>query len=447
MKQPNRRSVLRGMGACLALPLFESVAGASAFEAAPKRLLFVYVPNGVHLRDWRLPTRSGEASSPLPKKLPKTLREIERHRDRFVALSGLTLDKARNNGDGPGDHARAAGAFLTCTQPVKADGTILGVGISADQVAARSIGGDTRFRSLQLACEGGRQSGQCDSGYPCAYSSNISWSTPHTPLIPEIYPRALFDRLFGVGLAHLDPEERARRIRLRKSVLDFVRKDAKDLEGRLGSQDQRKLDEYLTGIRELELRIDRSEDPVAVEMERPGSTPPDYEEHASMMFELLALAFATDSTRVASFMMANEGSGRTYGQLGAREGHHSLSHHGGDADKQEIIAAINRFHLGLFGGFLDRLANFEEGGESLLDRSLIVYGSGIADGDAHGHHALPILLAGGGSEVPTGHHLSFPKETPIANLYLKLFEWMGVQKAAGAGPLGRFGDSTGVLSV
>lgn len=444
MNEPTRRQLLRGMGVTLALPLLESLGRATPSPAPPERLLFVYTPNGVHLPDWRLPAGS---AGPLPAELPRSLRELERHRASFSVLSGLTLDKARSNGDGPGDHARSAGAFLTCRQPVKADGTVLDVGVSADQVAARSIGRDTRLASLQVGCDPGMQSGQCDSGYPCAYSSHVSWSSRHTPLSPEIHPRALFDRLFGVGLEHLDAEERARRLRQRRSILDYVRADAKRLAGELGASDRRKLEEYLTGIRELEQRLDRAADPVAVERERPTGIPDDFGEHAALMAELLALAFATDSTRVATFMLANEGSERLYRDQGAKEGHHTLSHHGKDPNKRSQIAAIDRFHLSLLAGLLDRLAAAQEDSVSLLDRTLVLYGSGIADGDDHDHHDLPLLLAGGGSRVPLGRHLELPVGTPVANLYLRLFDWLGVRDAATGGPVESFGDSTGVLAI
>ncbi|MFT7486199.1 MAG: hypothetical protein ACI9F9_002054 [Candidatus Paceibacteria bacterium] len=450
MNSISRRTVLRGLGVTLALPWFESLAPKAPQGPGPKRLLFVYVPNGIHGPDWQIQGKNSSQtllSNDLPSELPKSLRELERHRDQFSVLAGLTLDKARNNGDGPGDHARAAAAFLTCSQPKKADGSVIQVGVSVDQVAAQSIGGHTRFRSLQLALEGGMQAGQCDSGYPCAYSSNLSWSTPHTPMVPETNPRVLFDRLFGVGLENASPQERARRTRLRKSVLDFVRKDARGLAGQLGISDRRKLDEYLEGIRELERRIDRASDPVAVALERPTGTPDNYAEHATLMFELLTLAFATDSTRVASFMMANEGSGRTYRELGLSQGHHTLSHHGGDSQKQTAIARINRFHLQLFGTWLDRLREVQEGGDSLLDETLVVYGSGIADGNSHAHHDIPLLLAGGGGSLPLGKSLAAPVGTPAADLHLRLLRCLGV-KDSGSGSLPtRFGDSSGPLSI
>ncbi|MCA8979572.1 MAG: DUF1552 domain-containing protein [Planctomycetes bacterium] len=447
----SRRAVLRGVSATLALPLFPSLARAGLAPEAPLRLAFVYVPNGVHMPDWlppRVAQRAKRGRAPLPAELPRTLHELDRHRAKLTLLEGLTVDKARANGDGPGDHARACAAYLTGTQPVKADGSVIRVGVSADQAVAGALGDRTRFHSLQLGIEGGLQSGQCDSGYPCAYSGNLSWASAHTPLVHETKPRVLFDRLFGSGLAHLSEEERERRTRERKSILDFVRRDANRLARELSAADRRKLDEYLTGVRELEQRIDRTTGDVQVELERPAGTPRDYADHVNLMFELLALAFATDSTRVATFMLANEGSNRTYRELELQEGHHSLSHHGNEDHKQTSIAAINRHHLRLFGGFLDRLAVLEEDGEPLLDRTLVVYGSGIADGNAHAHHDLPQLLAGGGGRLPLGEHLWFERDTPLANFHRSLFDTLGVDGFAPEDSRAkRFADSTETLDL
>jgi hypothetical protein len=445
MKLLSRRHVLRGMGMTLALPCFESFSFGAEVKQQPRRVAFVYVPNGIHMADWQLPTAN--ATSALPSTLPATLARLERHRDAFSLLSGLTLDKARNNGDGPGDHARAAAAFLTCAQPVKADGSVLRVGVSADQVLAKAIGAGTRFPSLQLALEGGMQAGQCDSGYPCAYSSNISWATPHSPLVPEINPRQLFDRLFGTGLEELSDEDRERRRRLQRSVLDFVRKDAIELRGKLSVSDRRKLEQYLEGVRALELRIGHPGELATVDANRPEGIPQDYAEHAGIMLELLTLAFATDSTRVATFMMANEGSGRTYTELGLNEGHHALSHHADDPAKHAAIASINRFHLDLFADWLDRLREPQEDGASLLDNTSILFGSGIADGNSHEHGSLPLLLAGKGTGLTTGRHIVAPQGTPMANLYLRLFNLFGARDQSSGAEIGRFGDSTEMLTL
>lgn len=439
----DRRRFLRGAGLCLALPHLASHAAASEAER-PLRLVYVYVPNGVHMPDW-LP--DGERApalrrDPLPESLPATLSQLERHREDLTLITGLCADKARPNGDGPGDHARACAAFLTGAQPYKGNGDRLEVGVSVDQVAAQRIGRSTRFPSLQLASEGGMLAGQCDSGYPCAYSSHLSWSKPYTPLAAETNPAQLFDRLFGGGLAHLDPEARARRVRERQSVLDFVRRDAQRLAQELGTSDRRKLEEYLDGVRDLERRVADALDPTEVALERPTGTPEDYGERTRLLLDLLAYAFATDSTRVATFALGNEGSGQVYRDLGVEGGHHEISHHGDDPERLAGIARINRYHAGLLAELLDRLGELREDGARVLDRTLVVYGSGIADGNTHAHEDLPILLAGGRGVLPRGGWLQAPFETPLANLHAALLRELRVSI-----PSGRFGDADGVLDL
>lgn len=422
MRPVSRRTMLRGAGAALALPWLEAFGGA----APPVRLAYLFVPNGIHMPDWT-PASEGAAFS-----LPFVLQPLAPHRERLLLLSGLAHDKARANGDGPGDHARSAAAFLTGAQPVKTDGSGIRAGVSADQAAARRVGNRTRLPSIEIGCEAGLVSGQCDSGYSCAYSSNISWSTPQTPMAKETDPRQLFDRLFGEtreGLAR------------KKGLLDRVREDARSLSRKLGATDRRKLDEYLTGVHELERRIALAADPAAPAAKRPEGTPRDYAEHLRVMADLLALAFATDTTRIATFMLANEGSNRSYPMLGIPEGHHELSHHGGDAGKQEKIRRINRFHVETLAHLLGRLAEAREGGDSLLDRCLVVYGSGISDGNRHNHDELPVLVAGGAAAgLRTGRHLRLPRETPMNNLHLALLDRLGVDLPA-------FGDSTARLPI
>jgi len=437
--RPTRRTLLHAIAGGLALPalgsaraVFPGRSGRSGRGTrAPLRVAFVYLPNGIHMPAWR-PAEEGPLAEA---ELPPLLAPLAPYRDRLSVLGGLTADTARPNGDGPGDHARAAAAYLTAAQPVKADGTVIRVGRSADQVIARAVGGDSRFASLQLGCEGGRQSGQCDSGYPCVYSSNLAWSTPHTPLVHETNPRLVFDRLFGVGLAHLSPEERAARLRQKKSVLDFVAGETRALGACMDARDLRKLEELLEGVRELERRIDNATDPAAVALQRPTGRPDDFGEHVALSYELLALALATDATRVATFLVANEGSNRSYPDLDVRDGHHTLSHHGNEPEKLVQIERINRFHLERFRDFLDRLAE-----SGALDDTLVVLGSGIADGNRHEHHDLPILVAGGGGRLPLGAYRRFERDTPLANLYRLLFERFGLEIDA-------FGDSTGVLAL
>jgi hypothetical protein len=432
----SRRTVLRGFGAALALPWLEAMVPLRSLAPATRRVAFLFVPNGVHIPDWS-PTDEGKQY-----KLPYLLEPLAEQRESLLVLSGLTQDKARANGDGPGDHARSSAAFLTGAQPKKTAGDDIHVGVSVDQVAAQKIGAATRFRSLELGCEAGRQSGQCDSGYACVYSSNISWKTARTPNTKEVNPRLVFDRLFGFD-GFESAEDRAQRARRRKSLLDLVGGDAKRLGRELGASDRHKLDEYLSGVRELERRIDHAlkEKPVSADIERPIGIPDDYGAHIRLMSDLLVLAFQSDLTRIATFMYANEGSNRTYGFLGVPEGHHTLSHHGGDHAKEQQVRKINRFHTEQLAYFLKRLQDTREGDANLLDNSLIVYGSGIGDGNRHNHDELPFLLAGsGGGFVKSGRHLRLPRDTPANNLYLSLLDYMQV-------PTATLGDSSGRLSL
>ncbi|MCP3918275.1 MAG: DUF1552 domain-containing protein [bacterium] len=432
--RPTRRAVLRGFGTALALPWFESIANAGAARP-PLRLAYVYVPNGVHMPEWT-PAEEGEGYE-----LPPILEPLAPFRDRFSVLSGLTHDKGRANGDGPGDHARAAATFLTGVQPLKTDGQVR-LGISADQVAATRIGAATRFRSIVLGCEGGRKSGQCDSGYACAYSHHISWQSETVPAAKEVDPRLVFDRLFRGSDDAEASAQAAERVARKKSVLDFVRADARRLRRRLGGDDRRKLDEYFSGLRELERRLDAAL-PARVDAvpddARPDGVPDDHAEHARLMGELLALAFASDTTRVATFMIANEGSNRAYRSLGIQGGHHSISHHGRDPHKQGQIRDINRHHVSLLAHLIEKLASAREGAGDVLDSTLLVYGSGLADGNRHQHHGLPVLLFGGpAGGVRTGRHVRFPKETPMGDLHLALLERMGAgvpMLGDGRGPL------------
>lgn len=432
----SRRAFLRGAGTVVALPFLEALAPAAEKTSGPRRLVYVYVPNGAHMADW---TPSAEGTDFV---LPWILEPLAPFQPRLSVLSGLAHDKARANGDGPGDHARAAAAFLTGVQPLKEDGKVR-LGISADQVAAQAIGEHTRFRSLELGCEKGGQAGQCDSGYACAYSNNISWQSESTPVLKEIDPRVAFDRLFRGGDEELsDAEATARRSR-RKSVLDFVSTDAKRLQRALGAEDRRKLEEYFEGLRELERRIAFVESQRVDEVPdeaRPKGMPSEYGEHVRLMFEILALALATDSTRVATFMLANEGSNRPYRELEISEGHHSLSHHGDDPEKHRQIRAINRFHVERLAEFVARLAATREGAGDLLDATSIVYGGAIGDGNRHNHDELPVLLIGGANpRVALGRHTRWAPDTPMCNLHLALLEHVGA-------PTERLGDSTGLLA-
>jgi hypothetical protein len=437
-----RRTFLRGLGVAIGLPAFECmlkpVAQAAGTFGPPKRMVFIYLPNGMHMPDWT-PGAKGTLGD-----LPATLQPLAAHKSSIQVLSGLAHVNARALGDGAGDHARANACFLTGIHPRKTAGSDIHVGISADQFAAQQIGKNTRLPSLELSCETSvRQAGACDSGYACAYQNNLSWRNENTPM-PALYdPRLVFERLFGT---EEDPDlaaGKALREACRGSILDLVKADAKALQSSLGATDRRKLDEYLTALRETEVAIDQNVKFKAFQprpqMDRPDGIPGDFTDHVRLMYDLLAFALQTDSTRIATFMVQREGSNRPYPWIGVTDGHHDLSHHGGSAEKQAKIAKINKYHIEQFGYFLDRMKKMREGTGSVLDNSMIVLGSAIADGDRHAHHDLPILLCGrGGSTLTPGRHVEFPKETPMTNLYLKLFEQMGVKAD-------RFGDSTGVL--
>lgn len=437
-----RRTVLRGLGVSLALPWMESlaprVAAGSTAESgqAPRRMAFMFVPNGVHLPDWT-PRNYGYAYD-----LPYILEPLAGVQDDLTVISGLTHDKGRANGDGAGDHARSASVFLTGAQPRKTDGSDIRSGVSVDQVAAQLAGKATRFASLELGCEPGRSAGNCDSGYSCAYSSNISWSSASTPVGKETNPRFVFERLFGDGKPQERDENAIRREALKKSVLDFISDDAERLQSKLSSNDRQKLEEYLSGVREVERRIERSdEDPkvsVDVDYPIPKGTPDDYGEHIRLMCDMMVLAFQTDRTRIASFMLADAGSNRSYRHINVGEGHHDLSHHGGDAQKHEKIRKINRFHVQQLAYLLQRLKNTPDGLEgNLLDHSMICYGSAISDGNRHNNEDLPILLAGhGGGSIDAGRHVRVARETPMCNLFMSMLDRFGT-------PVDFIGDSTG----
>jgi hypothetical protein len=435
----SRRTALRGMGAALALPLLEAMspgtglAGSATSGKAPLRMAFVYVPNGVHMPDWTPPTVGTDFH------LPRILQPLQAVKEDVLILSGLTLDKARAHGDGGGDHARAMAAFLTGRHPRKTNGADLRAGISVDQVAAERVGRATRFASLEIGCEGGKNAGACDHGYSCAYQTNLSWRSESTPVAKEIDPRLIFERLFGGRFQDDQDGQRVRRARDNQSILDFVAEDASRLRSRLGVRDRRKLEEYLTGVREIEQRLARTQPIVEVGQTtypRPPGIPSNFREHVRLMNDLLVLAFQADLTRIVTFVYANDGSNRSYREVGVPEGHHDLSHHGGDPLKQEKIRNVNTLHAQQFAHLLQKLKSIPEADGTLLDYCMILYGSGISDGNAHNHEDLPIVLAGkANGTVKTGRHVRYPKETPLTNLYLSMLDRMGA-------PVDAFGDST-----
>src|SRR5881396_2636304 len=446
----SRRHFLRGLGACLALPAFETLRPFGVFAAdanaagplalaptgAPLRMAFVYFPNGAIPGNW-WPTGEGKDFE-----LNKTLQPLEKVRDRLQVISGLDHVNATPGPDGAGDHARASGTFLTGVRVKKTAGADIQAGISIDQVAANQIGHLTRFPSLELTCDAVRKSGNCDSGYSCAYSYNLSWRSPTQPLSPEPNPRLVFERLFGVG----SPGERVENLKRRQaeqhSILDFVLQDAKAVQRKLNGRDRQKLDQYLSSVREIEQRIERAERMPVVnpDVDAPPGIPPAFDEHIALMCDMLILAFQTDSTRVATMLFAGEGSNRTFSELGFAEGHHNLTHH---QDKQEMIDKVKEIDLWYVKQLARLLEKMEQtkdvDGHSLLDNSMIVYGSGNADGNRHTHSNLPILLAGGGGGgLKPGRYLKV-KPAPLTNLFLSMADRIGVQG------LEKHGDSTGRL--
>ena len=436
-----RRTFLRGLGAAVALPFLDSMAPAltplRATAAAPvRRLGIVYVPNGVYMQHWT-PAEDGRGFE-----LPSTMQPLAAHRDRMLVLSGLSNKMGDAwPGEGAGDHARAAGAYLTGVHPRKTEGADLRAGLSMDQIAAKALGAETQLSSLELSLESRENVGSCDPGYACAYANTLCWSSPTTPLPMENNPRVVFERLFG-GNESTDPEAWRARREEDRSILDAVGDKISRLQGDLGRRDRRKLEEYLEAIRNAERRIQMAEAQSARELpviDQPAGIPSTFEEHARLMYDLQVLAFQADLTRVITFMVGHETSQRAYPEIGVPDAHHPLSHHGGNAEKIEKLIKVNRYHVEMFAYYLDRLQATRDGDGSLLDQTMILYGGGMSDGNGHLHHDLPTMIVGrGNGMIRGGRHLRFglEQETPVTNLFLTMLDKLGV-------PLDNLGDSTG----
>lgn len=448
-----RRAFLRGLGVCVALPTLESLGVGSRLMAdtgpgpaggrlattrtgMPLRMGFIAFANGSNYVRW-LPKGEGRDWE-----LNETFAPMQDLKSRFQVVTHLTHDAANNWGDGPGDHARSGASFLTGCHAWKTLGARLHLGISVDQIAARQVGHLTRLDSLQLGVEGTRLYGACDTGYPCAYQYNISWASESLPLSPEPNPRVVFERLFGAGTAADRTAALRQRLERRRSVLDFVLDDARQLKGALGHNDRQKLDQYLEGVRQIERQIEKAErfrlpDAPA---QHPAGIPTSHEEHVDLMYDLMALAFQTDSTRVISYCVAPEGSNRPFPTLGIAEGHHFLTHHMGNQEKILKVAKIERWYMERFARFLRTLEGMKDAdGSSVLDNSMLVYGCALGDGNRHNHDDLPVVLAGGGGGTLTpGRHLVLKGLTPMTNLYTAMLARAGVKAE-------RVGDSTGVL--
>jgi Protein of unknown function (DUF1552) len=434
----SRRTVLRALGASIALPWLDAMqpAFAGAAPAAPPvRLAFVYIPNGVIPAQW---TPAGEGRDFT---LSRILKPLEPYREDLLVLSGLAHRNADPLGDGAGDHARAGACYLTGVHPRKTAGADIHNAVSTDQIAAQALGSHTRLPSLELGCEDSRTVGSCDSGYSCSYTNTISWRGPTSPLPAETNPRAVFERLFGADDVLLDPAARARRARDRTSVLDLVRDRSQALASRLGPSDRRKLDEHLYAVREMERQITRAENDdsqIVPPIEKPTGIPPSFADYVRLMVDLQVMAFQSDLTRIGTLMLGREGSLRSYPEIGVPDSHHPLTHHRGQPQFVESVAKINTYHAELFGYFIARLKATADGDATLFDRSMVVYGGAIADGDKHTHTDLPVLVTGAGGGLKGGRHVRYAPGTPMTNLYVSLLERMGA-------PVAAIGDSTGHL--
>ncbi len=431
----SRRAFLGGGAAVITLPFLESIAGkqAHAVTSNPTRCVFYYVPNGMMMGDW-IPNQTGANYD-----LPRILQPLAPIQDQVMVLSNVANRPA--NVPVAGDHARGTGSFLTCATVELTSGDDIYNGTSIDQVAAQAMGNLTLFPSLELGTEGGAPVGDCDSGYSCAYSRNISWSSPTTPMAKITDPALVFDRLFAGFDQSMTEEERDRRKRWRTSILDNVLGEANSLEGRLSRSDRSKLDEFMTGVRDLEQRLSSGLGGECL----PGDRPLDGLDFASevrSMNDLMVKAMECDLTRVITFMMENAGSNRAFDFLGVQGAHHEISHHQGDYSTTEDLVTIGTWEVEQYANLVEQMAGITEAnGATMLDNSLVYFSSEIADGDSHAHTNLPVLLAGrGGGTVNTGRHLAMPSEEPMANLFLAMIETLGVLEPS-------FGDSTGVLDL
>ncbi|MCW5963308.1 MAG: DUF1552 domain-containing protein [Bryobacterales bacterium] len=430
-----RRTFLRGLGTTIALPFLDAMVPAFASSGLPGkkpvRMAFVYVPNGIMMDGWN-PDYEGKLGE-----LPRILKPLEAHKQDITLIGNLTHNTGRALLDGAGDHGRCSGSYLTGIQ-VKKTLVDIKAGVSCDQLVANEVGKATRFPSLEVGLEDARQAGDCDSGYSCAYTNNLAWRSETQPLPPILDPRALFERLFGDGTV-LSPEARVAQAAERRSILDFVMGDTQKLKSDLGPTDRRKLDEYLSSVREIERQIEKaSSDNAQIDpkMDKPYGVPADFAEHFRLMTDMVTVAFQADLTRVLTFLVTREGSSRAYRELGIPDGHHPLTHHQGKPELMEKVRRINEYHAAQFSGWLTKLKSIKEGDSSLLDNCMIMYGAGLSDGNRHTHEDLPTLLAGsGGNHFKTGRRIVCRRETPMCNLFMTMMDRMGVKTE-------HFGDGT-----
>jgi hypothetical protein len=439
-KPLHRRTILRGLGTAMALPMLETMLPTRAAEAdvaakGPLRLSIFYMPNGMIMQSF-VPKDTGANYT-----MSETLKPLEGQRDKFVVISGLAHVNATPLGDGPGDHGRASGAYLTGMHPKKTEGYDLSDGVSMDQYVAREFGKATQISSLELGLEPPGLVGSCDSGYSCAYTNTLSWRDPTTPLPTIVDPRKIFERLFGDG-DRIDEASRLALVKHQASILDYLMTDAKRLSAKLSADDLRKMDEYMTSVRDLEQRIQKVEAGgqtfISSDMTRPSGIPDSFMEHAKMMIDLQILAMRADLTRVSTLMAANEISNRSYTEIGISDAHHSMSHHGGDPAKLAKLVRIEKMFLGHYSYYLKQLEAAKELDGTLFDRTLAWCGSGLGDPNTHDHLYLPAIIGGG--LVKGNRHIAAPKDTPMSNLLVSAMNIVGVQQD-------KIGDSTGPLSA
>ena len=441
-KHLSRRTFIHGMGVTLSLPLLESMVPAQTplakTAANPQiRLGLCFIPHGAVMNQWT-PAEEGAL------KLSPILSPLEAHKNDVVVISNLAHRMAgpQGPGDNGGDHTRCPAVFLNGVHPKRTDGADIRAGVTIDQMAAQKIGQDTLLPSLELAVEDySGLVGSCDVGFSCTYMNTISWRTPTSPMPMEINPRVVFDRMFGDGAT---AQERLQRIETQRSILDAVTGQIRRLQGGLGPNDRNRVAEYLDTVREIERRIQLSERQAsnsALDVPAsPSGIPDDHEAHTKLMFDLMALAFQADITRISTFMMAREVSYRTFPQLGISEAFHPASHHQNSPARLEALAKINTFHVAQVAHLLDRLKATPDGDGSLLDHSLILYGSAMSNSNVHNHAPLPVLLAGGATgRLKGGRHIKYPEDTPMSNLLMTILDKAGI-------PQESVGDSTGFLT-
>jgi hypothetical protein len=434
-KAISRRTILRGAGTAVALPLLDAMipAFAPAATTAPvKRFGVVYHPNGVIYDKW-LPTGAGSNFE-----LSPTLKGLEPFKDKLIVITGLFSDQAEPLGDGGGDHSRACGSYLTGVHVKKSD-SILENAVSMDQIAAKAFERETQLSSLQMTADENSLLGSCDLGYSCAYSSTVSWLTPTLPLMAENNPRVLFERMFGSSDS-TDARVRAARLKQDRSLLDSVNDRVSQLQRKLGTADNRKMNDYLTALRDVERRIQKAEEQSSKELpdvHQPAGIPDNFVDQVRLLYDLQLLAYQSDLTRVITFLYGREQTGRPYPQIGVPEPHHPLTHHQNDPVKMEKCTRIQRHHIERFAEYLEKLRNTPDGDGSLLDHVILLYGSGISNSDRHSHGPLPTFVVGGGAgTLKGGRHLIYPEHTPLTNLQLTLLNKLGV-------PAESLGDSTG----